>query len=459
MRPANTDARERLTALLARRAGWSATELSAQLGVSVPTVHRMLKECAGQWVAGGKGKRTRYAMLRPVRGLAARLPLYEVAESGQAELMGELAPIRPEGSFAELHRGGWPIPEESVDGWWGGLPYPVFDMRPQGFMGRQFARAWHRDLGLAADPREWSDDDVIHALCRRGSDTVGNLIVGDAAYEAWVQSKLDGEPPLRARGLGPAYDAMARQAVAAGVAQSSAGGEFPKFVARRELPGSATPHVLVKFSGADDSTAVRRWADLLVCEHLALEAAAGLPGVAAARSRIVAHGGRTFLEVERFDRHGEWGRSRLVSLETINGFFLGQGTSDWVQLARGLVGLGLLDDGALEAIELVWWFGRLIGNVDMHLGNLSFRPAGMLHLAPVYDMVPMLYAPLPGGEVPEREFRPAVPRPQERERWMQACVAAVDFWQRAASDARISEGFRKQVRRHADTLRAAAEAV
>ena len=54
--------------------------------------------------------------------------------------------------------------------------------------------------------------------------------------------------------------------------------------------------MLVKFSGADASPAVRRWADLLTAEHLALECAALLPGLQSARSRVVAHEGRTFLE-------------------------------------------------------------------------------------------------------------------------------------------------------------------
>ena len=79
-------------------------------------------------------------------------------------------------------------------------------------------------------------------------------------------------------------------------------------------PLAGTPRVQVTFSGGG-SAAEQRWADLLVCEHLALQALAMLPGLAAAPSAIVVqHAGRTLLEVERFDRHGLWGRSPLVSL-------------------------------------------------------------------------------------------------------------------------------------------------
>ena len=121
---------------------------------------------------------------------------------------------------------------------------------------------------------------------------------------------------------------------------------------------------------------MRRWADLLVSEHLALECAAALPDVTSARSRIVTHAGRTFLEVERFDRHGLFGRSRLSSLGTLDAALLGDGSSDWVRLAGRLSGLGLLAPADVERIQRLWWFGRLIANTDMHTGNLSFRPQG-----------------------------------------------------------------------------------
>jgi hypothetical protein len=255
--------------------------------------------------------------------------------------------------------------------------------------------------------------------------------------------------PLPASQLGAAYSQLAEQAVSAGVPGSSAAGEFPKFTALRDDLAAATPHVLVKFSGADDSATVRRWADLLVCEHLALLAAAALPGVTAARSRIIGHAGRTFLEVERFDRHGLFGRSRLVSLGTLDAAFLGDGSSDWTRLSTRLAAAGLLDEAGLLAVQHLWWFGRLIANSDMHTGNLSFRPqqgrlglGSGLELAPAYDMVPMLYAPLPGGELPRRDFEPPLPLPAQRAVWTTACTAAGRFWREAAQDTRISAGFR-----------------
>ena len=463
MRPPIQPARDLLPQVLARRGPVSTTALAAELSISVATLHRMLPALGDQLVSGGAARRTRYALRRPLRGVAGDLPLYAVDEAGQARHVGDLALLRPEGSLLTPSPGDpadatpdWPLPDEARDGWWGGLPYPLDDMRPQGYLGRQFARAEHAALGLPANPEAWSDDDIAWALSQRGADLSGQLILGNPAFERWQAGKLAPPAPIAEVDLPAAYAALAEQAVAQGVPGSSAAGEFPKLPALRELPGAATPHVLVKFSGADGSPAVQRWADLLVCEHLALQAAATLPGVRSAASRIVQHaGGRTFLEVERFDRHGAFGRSGLVSLGSLDAALIGDGSADWPRLAARLAALKLLTPQEVAAIELLWWFGRLIANSDMHTGNLSFQPrGGRLTLAPVYDMLPMRHAPLPGGEVapPPREFEPVLPLPTQRTSWGIACRAALAFWQAAAADVRISAGFQAICARHARDL-------
>lgn len=459
MRPRLQAARDQLAAVLSRRAPASAADVAQALGVSVATMHRMLQEFGDALVAAGRARRTRYALRATLRGESAALPLYAVDESGRADSFGTLSLIQPQGSCLPLDSGIWPVPDESMDGWWAGLPYLLQDMRPQGYLGRQFARACQRELAVAPDPNEWSDADVAFVLSRQGTDCSGNLILGNSALERWQAQRRAPPVPLAARGLLQAYAALAEQAVAAGVAGSSAAGEFPKFPASRELAGSATPHVLVKFSGAGRSAAVRRWSDLLVCEHLALQGAALLPGIVAASSRVLQQtGGRCFLELERFDRHGPHGRSPLVCLATIDAAFLGLGNSDWQQLAGRLAALGLLDADTQARIERLWWYGRLIANTDMHTGNLSFRPAQQrLALAPAYDMLPMLYAPLPGGEVPARSFLPALPLPAQRQAWTDACTAALSFWRSAAEDSRISAGFRQLCAANLKSLQQASE--
>lgn len=96
----------------------------------------------------------------------------------------------------------------------------------------------------------------------------------------------------------------------------------------------------------------------------------------------------------------------------------------------------------VEAIEQLWWFGRLIANSDMHAGNLSFYVERTLRPAPVYDMLPMAYAPLPGGEVPPRTFDPDLPQPRQRRAWLGAARAAMHFWHAASRDGRIGKEFR-----------------
>lgn len=448
MRPRNPATRERITSLLRQRAAVSATELANAVGVSVPTLHRVLSEFEQNVIATGKARRSRYGLQRPLRGAIRSFPLYAVDEKGRGTFLSTLRLAYPSGSHLVFADAIWPTPDFARDGWWEGLPYPFCDMRPQGFVGRQFARAQHEHFQVPSNPDQWSDDDVVHVLSNSAWDTSGNLVLGDTAIELWQQRKLSVEAPLTARVLGQRYTEFAQEAIGSSVPASSTAGEFPKFGARRELAGSATSHVIVKFSGRGNAEGIRRWSDLLVCEHLAHCSMQLLPNVQSARSRIVLHGGRTFLEVERFDRHGDFGRSGLISLSTIDGAFVGSGSMDWTRVAQRLEMMHLIDLDDRVRIELLWWFGRLIANSDMHAGNLSFVPRGRFVLAPAYDMLPMLYAPLAGGEVPTREFSPAVAAPERLPLWKFAVRAALEFWRLAANDSRISSAFRAECMRN-----------
>lgn len=443
MRPRLPIPRERLLALLSRLGPSPPAALGEALQVPRSTLLRLLEEQRDALVQAGAARRRRYAARRALRGDTAGVPLYRVDPNGQAVGAGTLMLVQPQGCWWSPDSTLWPVPPSAADGWWDGLPYPLQDMLIQGYMGRQFARHHHDVLGLPADPRDWSDDDHLVALSRLGDDVPGDWILGDASLQRWLRHAPT-QPALTTADCGPAYATLAEAAVATGVAGSSAAGEFPKFTARRALAGAATPHVIVKFSGADGSLAVRRWADLLHCEHLALQALSQLPGVSVARTRVLQHGGRTFLESERFDRHGERGRSPVVSLAALNAEVLGQGHSDWPRLAQALVALGWLDTADLGGVTRLHWFGRLIANTDMHNGNLSFIPrAGRLTLAPAYDMLPMRYAPLAGGEVPP--LTPAelpLPRPDDRAAWQDAAQAAQRFWHAVATSPMLDDALR-----------------
>ncbi|SDK11763.1 HipA-like N-terminal domain-containing protein [Methylophilus rhizosphaerae] len=445
MRPQNESARARLSQILRVRGWSSASSLAQTLGISIPTLHRILQEHETNIVRTGVTKYARYAWRRALRGTYDPIPVYAIDAHGQGQALDFLHLVEPQGSVFNLVPSAWPIDREHLSGAWEGLPYPLYDMRPQGYLGRKFARAFSTDLDVPTDPEAWSDDHIVYALSRRGNDTPGNLIIGYHAYQQWLENIAHPETIIPPDQLPNHYAALATEAISLSGSGSSAGGEFPKFTAQRALPGSTTPHVIVKFSGADASLPVQRWADLLVCEHLALETLKKNRHLKAASSRIIQSAGRTFLEVERFDRCGTHGRLPLISLTSLDAVFSGKGSGDWPTLVQPLIKNGLLPETLLLEVETLWWFGRLIANNDMHPGNLSFQliMGEPLHLSPAYDMLPMLYAPLSGGEIPPRQFAPTLPHPHQTQAWEAAYPIALDFWQSAASDDRISPSFRK----------------
>ncbi|SOE06385.1 HipA-like N-terminal domain-containing protein [Variovorax sp. YR752] len=437
--------------------------LADAMGVSRPTLSRAIRAAGVDIIVRGSARRTKYAARRALKGDNEPIPLFRIDRDGIQHQVAVLDLVYPDGTAAELSEEfGWPLDDEMKQGWFEGLPYMMQDMRPQGFLGRNFARHHAALLKVSEDPTNWSDDDVLHALSLLGSDTPGDLVVGEAAARKWleqVQAFNDGTGPhgIADDQLDESYPRLAAQALELGVAGSSAGGEFPKFTAMRST-AEGDQHVLVKFSGSDDSPGTRRWADLLVCEHLAAQALAEHAGIDVARSRIRILANRTFLEVERFDRHGASGRSPVVSWSVLNSTFVGAGGRPWAEGVQPLAKMGWISDDDFERIGLVGHFGQLIGNSDMHDGNLSFQPVqvagqAQLQLAPIYDMLPMTYAPVRGVELPPRTYAPRLPLPSEKDLWKRAALAAVAFWDSADADDRISAEFRAVCAQNSLTLR------
>lgn len=378
---------------------------------------------------------------RDVPGVGRQVPIYAVQADGRVHPFGTLYPLTGGRFWMEEadHEHGQSALHES-------LPWFLYDIRPQGFLGRGFASA-HPDLALPSNLTHWSDDHILKALVNAGDDLPGNLIVGAKALQRY-------QTPARVPRNGVTdsarqYPALAQQALEQSTSGSSAGGEQPKFSAVRG------PHaVLVKFSPADDSAASQRWRDLLVCEGLALQTLAAA-GVAAAHTVIEQSAGRVFLESRRFDRTPQGGRVGMVSLEVYDRQYIGQG-NNWVETARRTdrAGPERLSAQDAQTIVLLDTFGALIANTDRHHGNLSLLLQDhRWHLAPAYDMLPMLYAPV-GGEVVPRHFaaQPLRPTAHTQAVWPQARALALRFWQAAAADARISPGFRAVALANAQTV-------
>ena len=426
-----------LSALRAQGGVATSAELQGRLGVSQPTVSRALAPLlrAGTVRKVGAARSQRYLLPRSIPAVGNEVPVMRVDSHGGVSPFGRILPLQGGGI--------WVDEVDGVSELHDGLPWFLNDMRPQGFMGRTFAHK-HPELQLGADPRHWSDDDVLKAMALFGDDLPGNLVVGDAALQRFYTL------PARASQVASHLDYadLAEQAMRGTLPGSSAGGEQPKFCT--QVDGR---HVLVKFSPAGSSDVDQRTRDLLVCEHLALQtlAAAGLP---AARTRIHSVAGRTFLEAERFDRTPQ-GRIGMVSLLVYDAQYIGE-MDNWAATAQRMAARGLLTPQDAADLCLLEAYGILIANTDRHYGNISLLlDQDDWRLSPTYDMLPMLYAAV-NGELVARDFsaRSLHPSAATLAAWPRALELARMFWQAAAADGRISANFQAIAQQNLQSLSA-----
>lgn len=422
-------------ALQLRRGPATSAELQTRFGLSQPAVSRLLAELqrAGQAFAFGRARATQYAAPREFAG-ESTFPITRVDGSGVAQAFGTLRCIAPNGYLFTDTEGRFEL--------FDGLPWFIADMRPQGFVGRAFPKL-HADLHLPQRVVDWTDDQALTALALRGEDAVGDLIVGEESLRRFMQ-----DPPAEvpSRGIALHYERFAQHALTGAPAGSSAGGEQPKF-GLTIRSATARRHVLVKFSDQGDSPAQQRMRDLLICESLALDIlAASNLGFVVPTHRLLSGQHRVFLEVERFDRT-ESGRRGVASLLAIDSHFVGRMTT-WSESAVRLRDQRLISADDARRIADLEAFGRLIGNTDMHYGNLSFMRQGppaaaSFQLAPVYDQLPMYFAPI-AGEIVERRLSETVlaPSAEALPHFGQIVELACDFWTRAAGHAQVSRQFR-----------------
>lgn len=410
-------------------------EIQAHTGLSQAAVSRNLRSMGEAVVSLRTGRTIRYGVTRNAFGADDRLPFAMVDAYGNTVLVAYLRPLAHGGFLVEATTG---IPGVFLgaegNGFYDDLPYFLYDMRPQGFLGRQLAR------GMAAqtpdfpdDPRMWTTEHIGRYLVSNSDDLPGNLKFGQQAMDR-----------VRRRPQGLAvddYPEMADAVMHGMIPGSSAGGEQPKFTAFSKERQS---HVIVKFSPRGDSEVARRWRDVLLSEYHAVETLhAGK--VPAAETRLREMDGRLFLESLRFDRTGEYGRLPMLSLEAIDAEFTGL-VSGWVPVVRALERKKLVSWSHYADVEMLWLFGRLINNTDMHLGNLSFGIEGdVFRLLPAYDMCSMGFAPRAGGEVLPFSFDPTAPDGLllGDERAGVVTKLAHTFWEALAADHRISPELRE----------------
>ena len=422
----------------------TAKALQAHTGMSQAAVSRRLKALGNRIVRISNGRTPHYALARSAFAPDVEIPLIRVDTYGNSESIAGIVPLAHGGFFVRL------MPEAprvllglSQNGLYDGLPWFLDDMRPQGFIGRRIAEQLAAGPGgFPPDPRLWNSDQVLRYLLAAGDDLPGNLTCGDRA-RIHIRRKPENADDAN-------YPALADEVMSGYVPSSSAGGEQPKFTIFNR---SQQAHVIVKFTSRDDNAVAERWRDILVTEY---HAAKILGESSAARTRLLEANGRLFLESRRFDRHEEYGRLSMFSLQALDNEFAGTGAS-WPEIMLALYEKGLVSwKDTLDATRL-FLFGRLINNTDMHPGNLSLAMEGDgFKLLPAYDMCSMGFAPRANGELPLFAFKPSfvpvlkrVPDfsgKDERDMWQLVLETATKFWDAVAEDSRISAAFKKFLR-------------
>lgn len=384
------------------------------------------------------GRQLKYALTRNAFGSGDKLPLLTVDTDGNNTVAAYIRPLLIRGYFVELRPGESPLLLSiSRSGVFDDLPYYLQDLRPQGFVGQQIARELaERSSEFPTDPNRWHANHIGRYLLSNGDDLPGNFQFGESAILRTRRAPMEYSRDD--------YPEIANKVLAGELTGSSTGGEQPKFTVYSK---ERSAHVMVKFSPLGNGAVARRWRDILITEYHATEALhAG--SVPAANVELVVRGDRLFLEAERFDRIGQYGRSSMISMQMIDAEFVADG-ADWPVVMKALMEQKLISSEHYLYSCILWEFGYLINNTDTHLGNLSLGIAdSMFSILPSYDMCSMGFVPVRG------EVKPFAFSPQSKHSrlncldWNEPAQdrvrsLALDFWERVASDNFVSDEFRE----------------
>jgi len=282
---------------------------------------------------------------------------------------------------------------------------------------------------------------MLYATSKCGEDRIGNLLIGEDSLARYFDMAREQAEAIDLDSRNWLYPQLAQKTLAGEMDSSQLGGEQPKFSACVDDHG--TPyHMVIKFSPAVESNEALRYADLLICEHLALEAIR-MAGHTAARSRLVIAGKQAFLSLKRFDRRGALGRLPMFSLRAVHAQ-INAPCDNWIDAAIRLEKAELISPQDSKKLRWLSLFSDLIGNTNQHFGNISLIPhlGDSYLLAPAYGARPTLYEPI-AGEIPLRLFTPPPVRNEAAGELPSALEAAILFWKSAAVDERISSDFRQ----------------
>jgi len=416
------------------RGSFTSKEIQSATGLSQTSVARRLREMGNSVVQLSKGRSIRYATVCNAFGGDDKLPLSMVDSNGNTSVIAYIRPLNHGGFFVEPTKDiSLMLLGDNRDGLYDGLPYFLYDLRPQGFLGRQIAqRIASQSEDFPSDPRNWTNNHIGRYLISNGEDLPGNLIFGEQSLlrvrrKPFAVSQSD-------------YFEIADKVIEGEPIGSSAGGEQPKFTV---FNSDTQTHVIVKFSLKDDNKVAERWHDILISEYHASKIINDniFP---TAETKLFEMQGRLFLETNRFDRLGEFGRSSMISLKSIDEEFIGFG-HNWAKVMRELFNKKMISERDALSAESLWLFGQLINNSDMHLGNLSLAlEDDSFRLLPVYDMCSMGFAPKSGGEVQSFAYEiPDILNVDISKGKIETVIKlAHSFWENIANDDRISNQFK-----------------
>ena len=436
-----------LYGLIAQRGLVGSKRLQALTGKSQASIARALAKLAsleGQLIQLGKARRTLYAVPKSILGFSGEQALSVTLQDGRVVNWGRLCFLEGKRIYVEATHPamkGWSCVTE------GALPWFLGPLRLQGFLGKLRGTS----MGFAdSNPEHWSLEQVLFAVLAHEHDNLGAFSLDRLLRNQNGSSQSLAPIGLAARG--DYYDSISEDAARMITNGSSAGGEQPKFLAQiqaqTQVQTGETESLIVKFTPPRGTPFGERWHDLLHAEAMALYTLSK-HGIAVAQPRIVQTQRRTYLESVRFDRVSI-GKRHMVALASVHEAFVGVARQHWAATCETLYKQNRLSAEDLLTAQTVFEFGRLIGNTDMHFGNLSLFVDDLLRidnpsftLAPVYDMLPMMYRPSEFlGELGYAPFALPEAATNSAEARAKAIRIALDFWQAMSQHVPASKGFR-----------------
>ncbi len=418
-----------------KRGTATSKEIQAATGLSQSGVSRQIRDMGDNIIRLQSGRSPRYAATCNAFGGNDKLPLNMIDAHGNNVIVAFIRPLVHGGFFVESATGMPPLLlGESKDGLYDDLPYFLFDLKPQGFLGRKIAEEMSTiSDDFPTDPRRWNTNHIGRYLISNGDDLPGNLKFGEQTILRVKQKPVIASDEE--------YPALADSVMSGVIPGSSAGGEQPKFTA---FSRNSLSHVIVKFSSIGDNAIATRWCDVLITEYYATRVIRAYE-FPAAETRLFEMDNRLFLESQRFDRSGEYGRMPMISLQSIDAEFTGLGRA-WPTVFDALRKKELVNYQHVFDAKSLWCFGSLINNTDMHLGNVSMAIEGdVFRLLPLYDMCSMGFAPKSGGEISPYNFVPSELKMVDLDEDTISLIKKIahDFWEMVANDERISGEFKE----------------